>query len=194
MRAISCVGAAMAAILVAGSVWAQAVTLQLADPQPDEASLAPGLAVEYSYPADIKWLRDAESWFSYGLEPGEPLIGFDYPDTLPGEKVLTSRQSQQVIAKISGYIRFDEAGVKQLDWMTNDGLSVEIGGTEVYRYDGRHPCESSGAVDVNVPTAGWYKLDAIWFQRASTACLLMQWGSPGAELGWTPNDVFAHKK
>ena len=72
-------------------------------------------------------------------------------------------------------------------------LLVEIGGTQVFKYDGRHPCESNGAVDVNVPEAGWYEIEAIWFQRIGSACLLMQWGEPGGDLGWTPNDAFAHK-
>lgn len=182
----------IAAALTATAAAAQAVTLTPANPQPDASALTPGLAVEYAYPADIKWLDDAEGWFDYGSEAGAPLIGFDYPDTLEGEKVLTSKQSQQVIARISGFIRFDEAGTKQLDFWTNDGLSVSISGQEVYRYDGRHPCESNGAVEVTAPEAGWYELEAIWFQRAGSACLLMQWGAPGEDLGWTPNEAFAH--
>ena len=192
MRVSKFIAAGIAAIAFATSALAQAVSLTPASPQPDAASLKPGLAVEYAYPADIKWLRDAETWFSYGSEQGEPLVGFDYPDTLEGEKALTSRQSQQVIAKISGYIRFDETGARDLDFMSNDGLSVMISGQEVYRHDGRHPCESDGAVTVNVPEPGWYKLDAVWFQRVGSSCLLMQWGSPGSDLGWTPNEAFGH--
>lgn len=192
MRLTGMIAAGVAAVAFATSAMAQAISLTLANPQPDPSALTPGLAVEYAYPADVKWLNDAASWFDYGSEKGEPLIGFDYPDTLTGEKVLTSKQSQQVAARIRGYIRFDKAGPAQLDWWTNDGLTVSIGGAEVYRYDGRHPCESNGAVDVNVPEAGWYEIEAVWFQRVGSACLLMQWGDPGAELGWTPNDVFMH--
>ncbi|MEL7463993.1 MAG: hypothetical protein AAFN79_07995 [Pseudomonadota bacterium] len=193
MRVMTFIGAGLATFAYASAAFAQAISLTLANPQPDASALKPGLAVEYAYPADIKWLSDAESWFDYGSEVGEPLIGFDYPDTLAGEKALTSKQSEQVIARITGYIRFDEAGSKQLDWWTNDGLLVEIGGTQVFKYDGRHPCESNGAVDVTVPAPGWYEIEAIWFQRIGSACLLMQWGEPGGDLGWTPNDAFAHK-
>ena len=182
----------LAAVLFAWAAQAQAVKLTPADPQPDAANLKPGLAVEYAYPADIKFLNDAESWFDYGSEAGAPLIGFDYPDTLAGEKTLTSKQAEQVIARIKGFIRFDAPGARQLEFLSNDGLSVTIGGVEVNRYDGRHPCESNGFIDVDVPAAGWYELEALYFQRAGTACLLMMWGEPGAELGWTPNDAFAH--
>lgn len=182
----------MVVACLAGAAEAQAIRLAPASPQPDAASLQPGLAVEYAYPADIKWLADAESWFDYGSEAGEPLVGFDYPDTLDGEKVLTSKQSEQVIARIRGYIRFDEPGVHQVEFLSNDGLLVRIGGEEVEKHDGRHPCESSGFYDVEAPEAGWYEIEAIWFQRVGTACLLMKWGAPGTDLGWTPNDVFAH--
>ena len=184
----------LAAVLVAGAAHAQAINLTPADPQPDEAALSPGLAVQYAYPADVKSLTDAKGWLDYGTETGPPLIGFDYPDTLEGEKALTSRQSIQVVAAIEGYIKFDAPGVTQLDFISNDGLLVKISGQEVSRYDGRHPCESGGTVDVNVPAAGWYELEALYFQRAGTACLLMMWGDPGADLGWTPNEAFAHKK
>ena len=182
----------MVVACLAGAAEAQAIRLAPASPQPDAASLQPGLAVEYAYPADIKWLADAESWFDYGSEPGEPLVGFDYPDTLDGEKVLTSKQSEQVIARIRGYIRFDEPGVHQVEFLSNDGRLVRSGGEEVEKHDGRHPCESSGFYDVEAPEAGWYEVEAIWFQRVGTACLLMKWGAPGTDLGWTPNDVFAH--
>ena len=57
----------IAAALTAGAAAAQAVTLTPANPQPDASALTPGLAVEYAYPADIKWLDDAEGWFDYGL-------------------------------------------------------------------------------------------------------------------------------
>ncbi|MEM7546808.1 MAG: PA14 domain-containing protein [Pseudomonadota bacterium] len=190
------VGVATAATLcfLPYSAVAQAITLTPADPQPTEAELAPGLAVKYAYPGDVKSLQDAKSWLDYGTEDGEPLVGFDYPDTLEGEMALTSRQSIQVVAAISGYIKFDAPGQYQLEFQSNDGLSVEIGGEEVSRYDGRHPCEAAGFQDVEVPEAGWYELEALYFQRVGTACLLMQWGTADSGLDWTPNEAFAHRR
>ncbi len=188
-------GAVLAAFVgfAAFSAAAQTISLTPADPQPSEADLAPGLAVKYAYPGDVKSLQDAESYLDYGTKDGAPLIGFDYPDTLEGEETLTAGQSIQVVAAISGYIRFDEPGVHQLEFHSNDGLSVTISGQEVSRYDGRHPCEANASQAVDVPEAGWYELEALYFQRAGTACLLMQW-DVGAGFDWTPNDVFAHRK
>lgn len=190
---IGIVVAASLNFLAEGAV-AQPLKLTPANPQPAAADLAPGLAVKYAYPGDVKSLQDAKGWLDYGTEDGPPLVGFDYPDTLEGDLVLTSRQSIQVIASISGYIRFDTPGVHQLEFQSNDGLVVEIGGEEVSRYDGRHPCEAGGFQDVQIPEAGWYEIEALYFQRVGTACLLMQWGDPQTGLGWTPNDAFAHRK
>lgn len=184
---------ALAAALLAGAAaLAGPPVLAPADPQPDPAKLKPGLAVEYAYPADVKSLDQAQSWRQYGVEQGPPLIGFDYIDTAPGENSLTSKRAEYVVAFISGFMRFDSAGVHKLEFQSNDGLDVEIGGQRVYRYDGRHPCETGGWVEVEVPAPGWYPLKALFFQRMNTSCLLLQWAPPGAELDWTPNEVFAH--
>lgn len=193
MRGILSVAVAAVMGLAAFSVAAQSISLTPADPQPTEADLAPGLAVTYAYPGDVKSLQDAVSYLDYDTKVGPPLIGFDYPDTLEGEETLTAGQSIQVIAQITGFIRFDEPGTHQLEFQSNDGLSVSISGEEVYRYDGRHPCETNGAQSVTVPEAGWYELEAIYFQRVGTACLLMQW-DVGNGFDWTPNDVFAYRK
>lgn len=163
-----------------------------ANPQPDPARLRPGLAVTYAYPHDVQWLSDARGALRFGAEPGPPLVGFDYVDTAPGEKALTSKRAEHVAARIEGFIRFDRAGVWQLGFHSNDGLEVEIGGERVYVHDGRHGCESKGWEKVRVPTPGWYRLEAIWFQRLNTSCLLAEWQSPDGRKGWIPNEAFAH--
>ncbi len=172
---------------------ASPIKLAPVDPQPDPSALAEGLAVAYGYPADVKTLRDAE-YYAKDAEPAEPLIGFDYIDTEEGDIVMTSKQSIQVVAKITGFLKFDEAGVYQLDFISNDGLRVHIGGQEVSEFDGRHPCENAGVVEVDVPVAGWYPLEALYFQRVGTACLLAEWTPPGGELDWIPNENTAYLK
>jgi len=169
---------------------AQAPMLTPADPQPDAATLKAGLRVDYAYPADIRYLREAESWRQYGVKEGPPLIGFDYADTLPGEKALTSESAEYVIAFIEGYIAFPEAGTYNLEFWSNDGLRVEIGGVLVYEHDGRHPCETLGPKAFQVPKAGWYPVKSLFFQRRSTSCLLMKWQPPGGELDWAPVDIY----
>lgn len=181
--------AALFCLAALSPAWAGA-PLAPASPQPDPALLAPGLAVRYAYPSDVRSLHDARSWLKRSAEAGPPLSGLDYPDA--GGKALTSRQVQRVIADITGYIRFDAAGDYKLEFQSNDGLEVEIGGTRVYRDDNRHPCSSRGARTVTVPQPGWYALHALFFQRLNTSCLRLRWQPPGGELVFAPTTNFAH--
>lgn len=185
-------GALAAMALGASAALAGPVALTPANPQPDEAALQEGLAVQYAYPADVKSLSQAEDWLGYGVETGEPLIGFDYIDTEDGEKALTSKREHYVVADISGYLKFDNAGVYEIDFVSNDGLQVWISGQEVTFYDGRHPCENAGVTEVSVPEPGWYELKALWFQRLGTSCLLAEWTPPGGSLDWIPNENTAY--
>ena len=176
-------GVFLAAVLMAGTAGAEPVRLAPADPQPE--GLEEGLGVAYAYPRDVRLLVEAERYRDEA-EPGKPLIGFDYIDT--GGEALTSGERQQVVAFIEGYVRFDQAGLWKMQWHSNDGLEVRIGGEQVYRHDGRHGCETLGwKAEFEVPEPGWYPLEATWFQRLGTSCLLMEWAPPGGEMGWTPN-------
>lgn len=186
--------AALLAALPAMSETQAPTTLRPADPQPDPAHLAPGLKVGYAYPGDVKFLTDAWRAIDSGLEPGPPLIGFDYPNTLPGEPALTSRRATRVVALIEGYMRFDEAGEHALEFWSNDGLEVFLGGARIYRFDERRPCDTAGPVRVNVPQPGWYALKAVFFQRLSTSCLLLKMQKPGGRLLWAPTDIYAYEK
>jgi hypothetical protein len=165
------------------------VRLRPADPQP--TGLSAGLAVKYAYPGDIRYLNDAEA--SRGRsKAGPPLIGFDYPDSFKGAKALTARRAMHVAAFIDGYVRFDKPGIWKMQFHSNDGLAVSIGGREVYRHDGRHACDTQGwKSEFEIPSAGWYKVKATYFQRLGTSCLMMQWQPPGRErMMWTPTDVY----
>lgn len=186
-----------AALLALGTVWAAgawseaaAQTLTRADPQPE--GLKPGLAVSYAYPPDIKFLDQADN-LRGNARKGEPLIGFDYPDTVQGQKALTSDAAEKVAAFISGYIHFDRAGLWKIRLQSNDGVVLSVGGVEVYKHDGRHACMTQGwKAEYEVPEPGWYALEATWFQRSSTSCLLMEWAGPGDEFDWTPNEAFGY--
>jgi hypothetical protein len=188
MRALA---AALALALLAGPAAGQA-RLSPADPQPE--GLEQGLQVFYVYPRDVKFLDQAESHWKADLWPGDPLVGFDYPDTLRGEPALTSDAAEKVVAFIRGWIRFPEAGTWRVQFHSNDGLRVKIGGVEVYEHDGRHTCQTRGwQEELQVPQAGWYPVEATYFQRLNTSCLLMEWAPPGEEMGWTPNDAFGFR-
>lgn len=191
--------AAAAALVMAAGLASHAmaaedaapVRLKPADPQP--TGLSAGLAVKYAYPGDIRFLNEAEA-VRREAETGPPLIGFDYPDSFKGAKALTSRRSQIVAAFIEGYVRFDTPGIWKIQFHSNDGIAVSIGGREVYRHDGRHTCDTEGwKGEFEIPSAGWYPVKATYFQRYGTSCLMMQWEAPGRNMIWTPTDVYGFK-
>ncbi|MEL6101775.1 MAG: hypothetical protein AAFR68_10725, partial [Pseudomonadota bacterium] len=92
---------------VSSQALAGALTLQPANPQP--TGLRSGLAVEYAFPPDVKTLGQAERDLRRA-KPGKPLAGLDYRDTDEGEPTLTSGRAEKVVARITGYVKFDSAG------------------------------------------------------------------------------------
>ena len=179
--------------LLSTAALAQAVQLSPADPQPNASALAPGLAVSYAFPGDVRKLSEARRALDRSSKPGTPLSGLNYEDTSDGDPVLTSGKATKVAAAISGYIRFDRAGSYTLDFLNNDGLEIRIGGQEVGFYDDIHACGYAGEIDVTVPEAGYYALEATYFQRKGTACLMMEWGPDSDGLEITPDSAFSHK-
>lgn len=184
--------APLLALTLALPAFGETVTLVLADPQPDAASLAPGLAVSYAYGGPVKTLANAEKKLK-DATPGPALIGLSYLDSDPGENALTSDKQEKVSAAISGFIKFDAPGTFQVEFISNDGLVAHISGQEVAFFDGVHGCETAGVTDVEVPAAGWYEITATYFQRKGSACLLMDWSAEGEMLP-VPDEAFAHLK
>jgi hypothetical protein len=177
----------IATLLIATAAVAAPLKLKPASPQP--TGLKEGLAVKYAYPGDVKSLAQATKYLKQA-EAGKPLTGLDYRDTREGEKTLTSKRPFHVGAGISGYVKFDEAGTYTIDFLSNDGLQVAIGGKEIVFFDGRHPCEESAPAEVSVPSAGWYELEATYFQRTGSACLHMRAGQGAPD--WMPNSAFGY--
>lgn len=186
----------IAAALLAGTfavtqAEAQSVTLTPASPQPSAGSLKAGLAVNYArIPSAVRELEGARKALKKSGRPGKPLAGLTYDDT--DGKVLTSDSYEKVAADISGYIKFDRAGTYTLDFLNNDGLVLSMGGQQVALYDGIHSCGYAGEIDVNVPQAGYYPIEATFFQRKGTSCLMMEWGPDSDGLEMVTNDVFFH--
>ncbi|SEO49817.1 PA14 domain-containing protein [Salinihabitans flavidus] len=178
-------------LCAAGGALAGALQLAPADPQP--SGLNPGLSVAYAYPPDVKSLSQAERALQTGAEPGTPLAGMDYWDTEEGEVTLTAKRAFHVAARIEGFVKFDAPGVYDVDFLSNDGLEVEIGGQTVLTHDGRHACEPTETVQLAVPAPGWYPLRATYFQRLGTACLHMRAAPAGSEPQWMDNSAFAYR-
>jgi len=181
--------AALAALLAA-PVLAAPLTLVPADPQPDAGDLKPGLAVSYAYPKEVRTLDQADSALRKA-KPGPALVGLSYLDGDDGDITLTSKSHKKVAAQITGYLQFESAGTFEIDFFSNDGIRVELGGQQVALYDEVHACESAGLQEVEVPVAGWYEITATYFQRKGTACLMMDWNADGA-IGPVPDSAFAY--
>jgi len=184
-------GVAALVALCAGAVVASPLKLKPADPQPENVNA--GLAVDYAFPDDVKSLRDAYIALGIGAEPGTPLVGLDYLSTESEPYALTSEQEIRVAARIKGYIRFDAAGTYTLETYSNDGVELSIGGSEVAKVDEKRACDPVGAVEVSVPEAGWYELEALYWQRKGGSCLIMEWAAEGGELSTVPNEAFGYK-
>ena len=187
MKRLAVVAAALT-LFCAGMAGAEVLKLTPADPQP--SGLKPGLNVSYAYPDDVKTLADAQAALNLKSERGTPLTGLDYRDTSEGQSALTSKREHYVAAKITGYVKFDAPGAYKIEFLTNDGLDARIGGQRVGYESQRTPCDTTRIVDVDVPEAGWYPVDILWFQRWSSSCLHMKWGPAGGKRTWTPNAAF----
>lgn len=176
------------AAALCGPVFANTLVLTPANPQP--AGLSKGLAVSYASGAGGRSLSEARSKLSRA-NPGKALRGLSYLDTDNGDKVLTSSQREKIAAAISGFIRFEKAGTYAVDFFTNDGLDISIGGQQVALADEVRSCDSTGVTKIKVPSAGWYALEATYFQRKGSACLMMDWNVGGA-MAPVPDAVFGH--
>ncbi len=179
-------------VLLGAPAFAAPLALTPADPQPKASELAAGLSVAYAYPGDVRSIDDAASAVSKA-KAGPALRGLSYTDNTEGDLALTSKKAQKVAAKISGFIKFDAPGTYKVNIISNDGIQASIGGKEVAFNDGIHGCEPAGVKDVSVPVAGWYAIEAIYFQRKGTACLEMDW-NVGGKTGAVPDSAFAYKK
>ncbi|MGR3760054.1 PA14 domain-containing protein [Roseobacteraceae bacterium NS-SX3] len=188
MRRAIAAACAAAAMLAATALAAAPLKLKPANPQP--GGLKPGLSVRYAYPEDVKTLAEASAALKQGAQAGRPLKGLDYRDTAEGQPALTSKRAEFVAASIRGFVRFDKPGVYDIDFLTNDGLRARIGGQVVGQFDGRQTCDSTITSTVEVPQAGWYPVDILYFQRYKTSCLHMRMGPQGGRLKWMPNSAF----
>ena len=184
------IGVVAALGLMAATMVQATTTLTPANPQP--TGLKSGLAVTYAFPTDVKSLSDASQSLAQSGKRGKSVKGLSYPDKGEGANVLTTKQPHYVAARITGYIKFDAPGTYKLELYSNDGSQLSVGGKTVATLDERAPCGSVGAKSVEVPQAGWYPIDVLYFQRSSTACLEMDWQPPGGRFQGVPNAAFGH--
>ena len=162
-----------------------------ANPQPSK--LSSGLNVGY-YVKLFKTVEELQDWAgSKDAYPGEALHSLNYRSGV--DTVLTSSMEDGVGAHITGYIRIDEVGTYAFAAQSNDGLSVDIGGTRVVYDPDVHADRYSQPVEVEIKTAGWYPIDVWYFERKNTSTLRLYWLKPDEEEGSmtiVPKEVFGH--
>ena len=178
---------------VAASVaTAGVIELKPASPQP--SGLKQGLKMQFRTGPDIRprSLSEANGKLSSSAKV-TAISNLQWPDKGKGAKMFGSSAYEHIVARFSGYIKFDKAGEYKLEWYANDGLQVWISGQQVGRLDGINPCSSAGRPKVRVPSPGWYEFKAFYYQKEGTACYESEWTPPGGKRGLIPNSAFGYK-
>lgn len=157
-----------------------------ANPQP--TGLKPGLAVNY-YFADFGHVDEVVDVASR-KDPlvGEPLADLSFRGS---GKVLGTKFDNLVGAVITGFIRFPEARSYRLRVVSNDGVRVNLSGQTIYADPKPHPDRTLGPVDVEIPEAGWYPIEVVWFERKGSHALQLAWSSGGGFIP-VPAELYGH--
>ena len=158
----------------------------------DTTDLKPGLAVCYIQ-GFIRHIDEISGWESQkGCKPGEPLANLDY--RVGKDKVLTSEWDDGVMAKINGFIHFDQTGIYSFQFESNDGVRLEIDGRRILQDPDVHADRFSDIGSMEVVQVGWYPLAIQYFERKNTSTLRFFWSPPNADgtLLLVPATALAH--
>jgi hypothetical protein len=185
------VAVAVAVILAGGAAHgADPISgLRPAEPQPAAQELTPGLSVQYAY-AIVNHIDELKG---KKFEAGPPVTHLDW--RMGTGIVLTSKQREGVGATITGLVLLEKPGVYGFEVTSNDGVRLEVGGKLVHEDPGVHADTTSDKIEVKVERPGWYPISIQYFQKRSTATLVVRWVEPGAgkPVPVAPK-ALAHKK
>jgi hypothetical protein len=157
-------------------------------PQPDSASMKPGLAVRY-VSAKVRHV-DAIEAISGGTV-GRPLPQLNYHSGTGS--VLTSIYADFVGAKIRGFINFEQPGHWLMTAESNDGVRVRLNDQVIIEDPDVHADRFSNTAELNIAAAGWYKLEITYFERKSTSTLKLYWQRPdSSEFEIVPAAAFGY--
>lgn len=172
------------------SAWTPAATAQTA--ATGDAARKPGLAVCYMYKL-IRHVDEIDTWAkSLPCEPGAPLANLDFHGG--SGKVLTSKEDDGVMARITGFIHLDKPGAYKFAFESNDGVRLKIGGKMVVEDPGVHDDQFSDLGTHEVAAPGWYPIAVDFFERRFTWTLRLLWRPPGVDgdLAPVPAAKLAH--
>lgn len=167
--------------------------LKPADPQPDAGVLKPGLAVSY-HMGRFSTLGEMMGIIGKSAgDKGAPLPTLDYQGP-EGSLVMTSTRRDTVGALINGFIKFPEPGTYVFKVMSNDGVSIDIGGRNIFEDGGVHTTDYSDGLPVKVDAPGWYPIHVKYFQKKGGYALGVYWRTPngGGRYVTVPPEMYAH--
>lgn len=178
----------LAAALLLAASGARAEVLKSGD------GLQPGLAVCYIN-AMVRHVDQIYGWLEdRDCKPGDPIKKLNYRSGKG--KVLTSRWSEGVLAKITGYIHLEQAGDYVFAFESNDGVRLRIDGMLVVQDPDVHKDRFSDLGTFHVKEPGWYPLLILYFERKNTSTLRFYWQPPDSTadtMPLVPPEVLAHK-
>jgi hypothetical protein len=143
-----------------------------------------GLGVCYMYQL-IRHVDEIAEWQkTLKCAPGAPLAMLDFDGGT--SKVLTSKDSEGVMAQITGFIHLEKVGAYKFAFESNDGVRLKIDGKQIVEDPGVHDDRFSDLGKMEVVKPGWYPLSIDYFQRKATWTLRFLWRQPGVEGDLTP--------
>lgn len=182
-------------LMLAGTALAQDEQPVPLSPQPGDADLQPGIAVNYHYGFEGRSLYAARTLAeTTNPEVGKPIPLLNY--NVGNDPMLTSSRNKHLVAHMTGALHFKEPGTYKFTALTNDGFEMTIGGAFVLEDDGVHFDQWSDIVTVEITEPGWYDLEMLYFNRKGTATLELFWRPPWdkseGDMAHVPAEAFAH--
>ena len=181
------------AVLLSSFLAVPALAQSPASPQPDPATLKPGLAVGF-YMGMFRNVTDFADWTNGKGKPGAPIPQINWK--VGKGNVLDSGYDDGVGVGITGFINMATAGEYKFAFNSNDGFILEIGGVEVVRDGDVHADRMSDIGTISISTPGWYPIKVVYFERKNTSTLQMFWRPAGTaaegSMPLVPPEVLMH--
>lgn len=160
--------------------------------RPDGAGMAPGLAVIYFF-KKMRHIDEMPKGDEITREgrPGKPVLFLNH--RFDKGVVFDSGKKQAVGMRMSGFIRFAQAGRYYLQANSNDGIRIFVAEKMIVDDPKVHADRLTVPGIVIIDKPGWYPVLIQYFQRKGTATLQLFWKVPGSdEYRILPAAVYAH--
>lgn len=164
--------------LLAACLLLMGAALGLSHPVAAAEPTEPGLAVVYTYGEFNDVEEVVERTDNGNPNPGAPILSLDNRGG-EGAKVLTANHPKFVGARLTGFVKFPEAGTYQIAMRTNDGTRVVLDGAVILEDPGPHSDRDEGPVSVDIAEPGWRPITVYFYQKKGSWILRVSWSGPG---------------